>query len=218
MPIIFPLILEYVKNFEDADSFATSIGVLSDISRNLHDKFYPYVKDVMEILLLNLKNNLISVNIYGVILEFFGDVALAIEEKFTPYLKEVLSILEYAHETKIKKVKSSRSITGLKESIITGYAGIIQGLGNYTNFEEFKVYIPGLITLTIQFYFDKNGKDCVKKYCIGIIGDLGAAFKSNVKDALDTVAIKSIINRELKSSDVERKRDALWTKNILDKI
>jgi hypothetical protein len=218
MPIFFPLILGYIKNFEDLDSFETSIGVLGSISRDLQDKFYPYVKDAMEIFLLHLKNNLLPVSSYGLILEFFADVALSIRGKFSPYLKEVLLIYKYAYETKIKEIKSSSKIICLKESILEGYIGIIQGSRHSTNFESFKNYIPGLVTFIVQSYFDKHGSENLKKFCIGIIGDLGQTFKSNVKNSFDTLAIKSIINNELKSSNVERKKTALWTKDILSKI
>ena len=103
-----PFLLTALRNTAEYQVCHAAVGLVGDICRALSSAFQPYCADVMEVLLLNLRNDDVHRLVKPQILSVFGDIFLAVgphfQHLFHNYMEQVLATLCQASQAQVDRV------------------------------------------------------------------------------------------------------------------
>lgn len=215
-----PWLLQGLNNFQEYQVCAVAVGVVGDIARALGAGIGHQCETIIGILLSNLENKSLNRLVYPPILSCFGDIALAIGGEFVKFLPAVMSALSQACGTTIERDDPDlvEFLNTLRESIFEAYTGIIQGLRSDHAIFHFKDYVHHVVGFVEYAYNDRDKSEAVKRGVVGVIGDLGHAFGSDVKVSLNTQAIRNIITDAGNSPDQATRDVVNWARDILSHL
>jgi len=198
-----------------------AVGVVGDLSRALGPKITPYCDEIVSLLLQDLQSPMLNRNVKPPILSCFGDVALAIGGEFVKYLGVVMNMLQQASSTSVDTNDPDLLdyFNSLREAIFEAYTGIIQGLRSDSLTDpHFLPYVNHVVNFVGFVYADKARTDSVTRAALGVIGDLGHALGSRVKQPLSQPFVKSLIQECANSSNLQTRDVAIWVKEVIQKM
>ncbi|KAL3753542.1 hypothetical protein ACJRO7_000878 [Eucalyptus globulus] len=131
MPEFYNYLEMGLQNFEEYQVCAVTVGVVGDICRALDDKVLPFCDGIMELLLNDLRSEVLHRSVKPPIFSCFGDVALAIGDRFEKYVSYALPMMQGAAEICAQMDTDDEELMEygyqLKRSIFEAYSGILQG-------------------------------------------------------------------------------------------
>jgi importin subunit beta-1 len=118
-----------LRNYNEIDVCTISINIITDLCTSLQKKIEPLCDEIISILIQNLQSDL-DKTLKTLIISCFGDIALAIGVKFQKYLVFVTKVLKQAGDMKVSENNQEHVdyLNLLRESVLTAYIGILQGL------------------------------------------------------------------------------------------
>jgi len=206
-----------LRNYEESQVCAVAVGVVGDISRALGRKLVPFCDEIVALLLQDLQNPQLHRSVKPPILSSFGDIALAIGGDFLKYLNIVMTLLQQASSTTVNMEDDELVdyLNELREGIFEAYTGILQGLRTDSQVEQALGYSQHLVNFVAHVFNDPSRTDSVTRAAVGVLGDLGHAFKASVKPLLQQQFVRDMI-RECLASDLDSTRDvAKWVEDII---
>ncbi len=214
-----------LRNYEDAQVCIVAVGVVGDLSRALEKKLAPFCDPIIEIFLVNLRNQDVSRAVKPHILACFGDVALQIGGEFERFLHVTMTILGQAAMTtsnyNADDDEMVEHINHLRESILDAYTGIVQGLSadNKQGLLVQPAYLQPLVSLLMAISEDPNSEEAVLKRSIGLVGDLGSKLGDKVAAAIgfNNLWVQHLYKNIDEYSD-ETKKIASYTRSVLERL
>ncbi|KAJ1561406.1 karyopherin beta, partial [Nowakowskiella sp. JEL0078] len=177
-------LIRALSNHEEHQLCAIAVGLVGDVCRALGPAIAPFSGKLVNVLLQGVLNPSLLPQIKPKILSSFGDIANAIGENFEIYFEKIMGLLDQASKTEWKPDNYQENEYGneLREGIIDGYVGIVQGFRGAKNMESFNKFQPFLTN--IFSFLEKSANDLnhspeVVKGAVGLLGDLADVFPQN---------------------------------------
>jgi importin subunit beta-1 len=169
-----------LQNHEEHQLCLIAIGLIGDICRSLGLQALPYCDEFFTLLLADLSSEKLHRSVKPAIFECFGDIVLAIGGSFEKYAPTVLPIIFSACQIQVNDAMSADELdylVSLREGIVEGFVGIVQGLKTDAKVGMLEPYLPQLF----QFLeFAIADEDIVSTDLLmneaGLLGDLAEAF------------------------------------------
>ncbi|KAJ3130159.1 karyopherin beta [Nowakowskiella sp. JEL0407] len=173
-------LLRALSNHEEYQLCAIAVGLVGDICRALNAEISPGAGKIMEVLLQGLLSPVLPQHIKPKILSSFGDVANAIGDHFDLFFEKSMKLLEQASQTEWSPDNYQQNEYGneLREGVIDGYVGIVQGLRGKSpeSFQKFSPYLEGIFTFLHKAATDPQHSREVVKGVVGLLGDMADIF------------------------------------------
>lgn len=222
-----PFLLIGLKNSAEYQVCHAAVGLVGDICRAMGSGIIPFCDEIMTILLENLSNNDVHRLVKPTILSVFGDVALAVGTDFKKYLEVVLQTLMQASQAQVDRTDYDMIdyLNELREGCLEAYTGIIQGLkgeGTAANPTAELVLVQPHVAYIVQFVTvvaqDSEHSDGTISACAGLIGDMCAAFGSNMLHLLDVEPIAELLTQGRRSKTSKTKMLSQWATKEIRKL
>ncbi|CAE6374486.1 unnamed protein product [Rhizoctonia solani] len=204
-----PIIVNALKNHEDAALCTVCIGTIGDISRALQEKTVQYAAAFVSLLLESLQSQVMSRNVKIQVLACFGDVALSIGPEFAPYLETAMTVLKQAGEIQPNPLDYEMVdyVAQLREGILDAYVGIVAGFKSADKPEPLLPYVPTMLGLCARALSDEERPDTIVRAAFGLIGDLADLYsKGQIKQLLTEGWLTSALQQKPKGAPQETKR------------
>lgn len=226
MEMFKPYLLVGLTNSAVPQLNLTSIGMLSDLSRNLGEDLLPYSNDFMQALLTKLKEETYDKHAKAQILSVFGDFALAFGPKFEPWIATCLDMLHQASQIQPADRSDFDLVEyciKLRECAIEGYTGIIQGMKEKDGQPSRELnYLLPRVPLIIEFIrivaTDPDITDALLCSCCGLVGDIAENFGSSVAHLVQTPSVKELLSKGRRSRSEKTQQIALWAQSVIKKL
>lgn len=222
-----PFLIVGLKNISEHQVCLAAVGVIGDICRSIGKQVLPHCDELMYLLLEDLANESVHRSVKPHILSVFGDVALAIGTDFTKYLDVILKTLHQASQAHVDKTDFDLIdyLNELREGILEGYQGIIQGLkgdGEVANPEVDLVrpYVQHIISFIEQVAQDEDHTDSSVAACAGLLGDLCTTFGASLLPVVEAhgVALAELLTEGRRSKTGKTKTLANWATKEIKKL
>ena len=130
IPPFVPYLEGALRAYEDTQLCTVAIGLVGDIARALGEGAAPYAAGFMNLLLENLRSDVLARSVKIPILACFGDIALATGVHFEPYLDTTMTVLAQAGLIQATGMDFELLdyVQQLREGILDAYVGIVSGL------------------------------------------------------------------------------------------
>ena len=127
-----PYLYSALKAHEETDLCNVAIGIIGDICRSLGEQSSQYASAFMNVLLENLRSDVLNRNVKIPVLACFGDIALAIGTQFQPYLDATMGVLRQAGSLTPNPLDYELIdyVNSLREGILDAYIGVVQAFKN----------------------------------------------------------------------------------------
>lgn len=215
MPEFYKYLEMGLRNFEEYQVCAVTVGVVGDICRALEERVLPFCDGIMSELLKDLSSSQLHRSVKPPIFSCFGDVALAIGEHFEKYLVYAMPMLQSAAELSARQKDSADDElidynNQLRSGIFEAYSGLFQGFKS-TRPEVMQAYVEHILFFIENVYQDKERDDVVTKAAVGVMGDLADTLGAQARlQFLQHAFYKDFIGECMHSSDPQLKDTAEW--------
>jgi len=220
-----PYLIMGLKNIAEYQVCSAAVGLVGDICRAMGIKVSIYSTELMEVLMANLVDSNVHRTVKPQILSVFGDMALAMGPTFGQYLDHVMAALMQASQCEVDRQDFDMIdyLNQLREGCLEAYTGIIQGLkGDDTSpspemmrMQPHVGYIVKFITIVAQ---DPDHSDASVAASAGLIGDLCAAFGTNIVGLLDVEPISDLLTQGRRSKQTKTKNLSTWATKEIRKL
>ncbi|KAI3496956.1 hypothetical protein L1887_39334 [Cichorium endivia] len=181
MPDFWKYLEMGLKNIEDYQLCAISVGVVNDICRALDVKILPYCDSIMTLLLEDLSSGNLHPSVKPPIFSCFGDVALVIGERFEKYVSHAVPKMQEAADIcgdiDVNDEEMVEYGNQLKRSIVEAYSGILKVLKN-SKPELMLPHTSKLLKFIEVVIKDVHRDESVATAAVAILGDLAEALGS----------------------------------------
>lgn len=214
MKAFYPYLETGLKNFDEYQVCAVTVGVVGDLCRALNKAIMPYCDGIVMQLLKDLESNDLHRSVKPPILSCFGDIALALEGDFEKYLPYVMNFLKSAAALAMSEDEDLYDfVVALRQGIFEAYSGILQGFkqsGKATKLQECAE--PCMAFIEAIFKDSATRDDDVNKAALGVLGDLADALGQAVGASLRarTACVQGLINEFGQGDHAEL---AVWVKD-----
>jgi importin subunit beta-1 len=197
-----------------------AVGAVGDISRALEEKMQPYCDDIMQVLLSNLQNPQIERVIKPHIISTLGDIAMAVGKYYERYLPYVMGMLIQASQAKPDNLTTQEDVewfTTLRESILEGYSGILQGLSGEGKGDAFAHYLDNVVPFLSELAQNEDRDELLTRAAAGLIGDLAARLGPQVRQLLQLPFVIKLVMSALAGEDRQTKESGEFAKKAIEK-
>ena len=220
---VMPYITKGLSAVQQHAVCTASVGALSDIARAIGPNFARLNCDnIMHLLTAAAKNQALHRSVKPHILAAFGDIANAINDKFTRYLSTVAQILVWAAKTPKRPDDEDFClyVDNLREGILDGYTGILQGLRNgpHPQGDAFRPFITDLVNLVDLVWSDRDRTAAAELAVVGVIGDLATTVGKPAAASLKRPSILAILQQSSRHDDTEMREMAAWSREQLQSL
>jgi len=225
---VLPFLYEALNNHSEYQICSAAVGVVCDLSRSLSEKLSPYCDQIMTHLLTCLNDDKLHRSVKPQILSTFGDIALAIGSEFKKYLEHVLNTLGQACRAQVVKndCEMIDYLNNLRESCLSAYTGIIQGLRNAASTNAIAITDLQLVTAQLPFLVqfletianDSNKDDDVIGAAIGLIGDLVTTYGQQILQLVERESFEKLLVEGKRSKVMKTKTLANWAMKEIRKL
>ncbi|KAJ3358263.1 karyopherin beta [Allomyces javanicus] len=183
MPVVLPLLVAALNNYEERAVCPVAVGVVADLTRALDGEFLAFADGFMEVLGNLLVNAAVSTTIKPSIITCFGDIALAVGTHFEKYLTVVMGVLAQA----IAMVKDPAApnaaaspetvefIELMREAIVDALVGIVAALAPAGKGDLLIPYLDAMCTAMHAAASNlPQDPEHVVRQIAGLVGDLAA--------------------------------------------
>jgi importin subunit beta-1 len=173
MDALVPFLIAGLQNYEAFQVCTIIVGLLGDICRSIENDVTKYCSDIMTSLVRLLQDNHLHRSVKPPVLSCFGDIAMAIGPQFEPFLPMCLFMLSSAGSMQIPQDDEDliEYLQTLREAILEGYTGIIQGLRDGGRIDLMKPENIGNIISLLTTIADESDKDEeVVNKALGLLG------------------------------------------------
>lgn len=222
MPEFYKYLEMGLQNFEEYQVCAVTVGVVGDICRALDDKVLPFCDGIMELLLNDLRSEVLHRSVKPPIFSCFGDVALAVGDRFEKYVSYALPMMQGAAEICAQMDTDDEELMEygyqLKRSIFEAYSGILQGFKDSKS-EVMLPYASHLMQFIELVFKDRQRDESVTKAAVAVTGDLADALGPNIKLLFkDRAFLNDLLGECLQSDDEQLKETATWTQGMIGRV
>jgi importin subunit beta-1 len=205
MPGLHPFLLTSLRNSEAYQVCAVSVGLVGVISRAIVSNIQPFCEEIMCALVDALQNDTLHRSVKPPLLSCFGDIALAIGSAYEPYLQISLMMLFQAAQMKAPDNDDELIdyMNILREGILEGYTGIIQGLKEGGRAEFILPHIDAIMGFLELLASDRRNDydNKVLSRAVGLIGEIFSALGQQIKSQINTPYIFALLKEGHKCSD-----------------
>jgi len=185
MTALQPFLMAGLRNFEAYQVCTCAVGLVGDISRSIESNMQPFCDEIMSALIEALQNASLHRSVKPPVLSCFGDIAMAIGGAFEPYLQLSLMMLLQAAQTRAPEDDEELIdyVNILREGILEGYTGIVQGLKDGNRSELLLPYIEAIMGFLEMLANDRQSDfdNEVLSKAVGLIGDIASALGPQIK-------------------------------------
>eukprot|EP00732_Lithocolla_globosa_P000588 Lithocolla_globosa_v1_NODE_202_length_5196_cov_7.727290.p1 type:complete len:857 gc:universal NODE_202_length_5196_cov_7.727290:2583-5153(+) len=169
-----PLLSSALQNHEQQFVCAVAIGIVGQLCNTLGNSVEPYCHTFFTIFFHNLQQSALSQKIKPLILSSFGDIAQAIGSNFEQFFDPCMRILYQASQVRVapdsySNFKVIDYVNSLREGILEGYTGIVQGFGSV---EKLFPYFETMFDLVFHVSRDTDRWESVTRLAVGLLGDI----------------------------------------------
>jgi len=222
MNLLWPYLLNALKDFGSSSTYITAVLAISDVSRSVDSAtLLPYCDEILEALLNGLSSPTVESRAKPPTLSAIGDVALAITSRFVRYAPAVMSVLHQATEFEMPLDDEQHVAlrTELWEGILTAYSGVIIGLKEATPAEfadAVQIHTKAIIgfvnkianTLLVE---ELNPVEPLLRAICGLMGDLASGCGPSIALELRNPVAQRLIEVSASSPSYSQKtKDAAW--------
>lgn len=215
-----PYLMFGLQNAQEHHVCTVAVGIVGDLTHALKDKLMRYCDEIMQKLLANLGNPNIERNVKPHIISCFGDIALAIGGNITRYLNFIMMMLQQASQIKFDDMEfdNIEYLNQLRESILEAYTGILQGLSDGKQEDQFLPFVEHIVFFLDMIAKDTNTEDPITRAAVGIIGDMAKALGPKVAKLLPRPSVQNIIMAACRSQEENTKRQGEWAKEAVKQL
>jgi importin subunit beta-1 len=214
-----PLIVAGLKNFEAYQVCIVAVGLVGDICRNVESAIQPYCDNIMNAMVEDLKDSSIHRSVKPPVLSAFGDIAMAIGAAYQPYLQFSMLMLMQASNTQVPPNDEDliEYLNLLRESILEAYVGIVQGLRDGNQLNEFYPYVDQIFTFLELIATDPNRDEFVLSKAVGLIGDFAQLMGPVIRDTIMSKqpVVQKLLNDATSSSDQSLVETGTWARQVV---
>ena len=223
LPVVGPFIVFTLQRQDAVSLCKTGTMLIGDIARALGDNGKPFVADLVQPLITNLRNEGASSVVKVQSIESLADVVSNCKESTIPFINDVLTLIQEAANASVNVVKEEENVDlfeylkDLREAIIEFYENLVQGFSQQA--EVMFPFVPTITSYVLTISLDKyRPKPIIHRCCIGIIGDLCKIYSSRVRDLLRISSVLTYVQRYRTSNNLKIRELANWTFNLLNTI
>lgn len=215
-----PFLMFGLANAQEHHVCTVAVGIVGDLTHALKDKLMRYCDEIMQKLLVNLGNPNIERNVKPHIISCFGDIALAIGGNITRYINYIMTMLQQASQIKFDdgEFDNIEYLNQLRESILEAYTGILQGLSDGKQHDQFLPFVENIVFFLDMIDNDKNTEDSITRAAVGIIGDMAKSLGTKVNKLLPRQSVQNLIMSACRSQDGNTKRQGMWAKEVIKQL
>ncbi|KAF3782494.1 Importin subunit beta-1 [Nymphaea thermarum] len=213
-----------LRNYDEHEVCAVTIGVTGDLCRALDDKILPFCDSIMTVLLQNLSCDQLHRSVKPLIFSCFGDIALAIGENFNRYLVCTMPMLrsaaEFIMQSRFEDDEGIEFANQLRSGILEAYSGIFQGFKSSSSKTQILMpYAGHILEFLESIYQEREMDDTVTKAAIGVLGDLADTLGVSAAPLLrQSVFYRDFVDECLSSDDYMIKETAEWAQLTVRRV
>ncbi|KAE8217643.1 hypothetical protein CF319_g8317 [Tilletia indica] len=218
LPAFLPFIVSGLKNHEEYQLCAISVGLVGDICRALGEKSALYCDDFMTAFCENLQSPTLHRDVKPAVLSAFGDVAIAIGAQFEKYLPVAQGLLAQAGmlQSSPTDYEMLDYVVALREGVCEAYTGIVSGLRGSGRADLLQPHVEQMLKF-IAIVAQANAsydEETLTRGVVGLVGDLAASFPNGeLKAPLGQPWILSLIkSARSRHNGAETRRVAGWAR------
>ncbi|KAK0534203.1 karyopherin Kap95 [Tilletia horrida] len=218
LPAFMPFIVSGLKNHEEYQLCAISVGLVGDICRALGERAAQYCESFMAALFENLQSPSLHRDVKPPVLSCFGDVAMAIGAQYEKYLQVSQAMLQQAGmiQSAPTDYEMLDYVIALREGVCEAYTGIVSGLRGSGRVDLLQPLVENMVNF-IAIVAQSNAEyseETLTRGVVGLLGDLAAAFPNGeLKPLLGQPWILSLIkSARSRQNGAETRRVAAWAR------
>lgn len=160
MPNFINFLLMGLRDIEDYQVCAITVGVVGDVCRALEGDVMTYCDQIMLELLKNLSDNQLHRSVKPPIFSCLGDIALAIGDGFDKYMEHAIPMLQGAAEVSVHIQGVDDDIleytNSLRNGILEAYSGILQGFKGSAKAQLLNPHAPHIVHFVGGLYLERD--------------------------------------------------------------
>ncbi|KAK0554630.1 karyopherin Kap95 [Tilletia horrida] len=215
-----PFIVQGLKNHEEYQLCAISVGLVGDICRALGEQAAEYCDGFMAALFENLQSPNLHRDVKPPVLSCFGDVALAIGARFEQYLQAAKAMLSQAGmvQASPNDFEMYDYVVSLREGVCEAYVGIVSGLRSSGRVDLLQPLVENIVSFVaiVSQSISASGysEETLARGVVGLLGDLAASFPNGeLKQMLGQPWILSLIkSARSRHNGSETRKVAAWAR------
>jgi len=215
-----PALAEFLKagleNFQSYQVCNITVGLVGDIARSVETKILPYCNDIMTGFVQALQNEFVHRSIKPPILSTFGDIALALGHLYVPYMQVSVMMLMQASTTTVDETTDDEEmieyVNQLREGVLEGYTGIIQGLKDGGRVDSIAPYFAQIMEFLELCSSTQNRSYEVLGKAAGLLGDIANAFGAGLKEPLSKPFVQNLLQAAFQNGDDNTKNTCNWAR------
>jgi importin subunit beta-1 len=219
MTALQPYLMAGLRNFEAYQVCTCAVGLVGDISRAIENSMQPFCDDIMSALIEALQNASLHRSVKPPVLSCFGDIAMAIGAAYEPYLQLSLMMLLQAAQTRAPEDDEELIdyVNILREGILEGYTGIVQGLKDGNRAELLLPYIEAVMGFLELLASDRRNdfENEVLSKAVGLIGDIASALGPQIKIHLGKPYIFELLKDGTKCGEPSIVNTSQWAMGVV---
>eukprot|EP00804_Cyclotella_cryptica_P027312 CCRYP_019635-RA/>CCRYP_019635-RA protein AED:0.18 eAED:0.18 QI:0/-1/0/1/-1/0/1/0/692 len=219
MTALQPFLMAGLRNFEAYQVCTCAVGLVGDISRSIENNIQPFCDEIMSALIEALQNASLHRSVKPPVLSCFGDIALAIGAAYEPYLQLSLMMLLQAAQTRAPDDDEELIdyVNTLREGILEGYTGIVQGLKDGNRAEVLLPYIEAIMGFLELLASDRRNDydNEVLSKAVGLIGDIASCLGSQIKNHISKPYIFVLLNEGNGCGDQSIVSTSQWAMGVV---
>lgn len=217
-----PILLAALANHAEHQVCRVAVGLVGDIGRALGEGVLPYCDLLITHLIQNLQSAQLPRDVKPPILSCFGDIALAINGHYTKYLEVTMTVLLQASQVRTEPSSSDDLmdyVMTLRECILEGYTGIIQGLKSGGMASTMLPYVKNMVQLAYEIsMMDAQRTDALTRGATGLLGDIADSLGVQVAAELRHSWIEQLLRDARLSHHTPTKEVGKWASVIVRRV
>lgn len=222
MTALQPFLMAGLRNFEAYQVCTCAVGLVGDISRSIENNMQPFCDEIMSALIEALQNASLHRSVKPPVLSCFGDIALAIGAAYEPYLQLSLMMLLQAAQTRAPDDDEELIdyVNILREGILEGYTGIVQGLKDGNKQEALMPYIEAILGFLECLAGDRRNdyENEVLSKAVGLIGDIASSLGPAIKTQMNKPYILQLIQEGTQCGDQNIMSTSQWAMGVVSQV
>ena len=219
MQALQPFLMQGLRHFEAYQVCTCAVGLVGDISRSIESNIQPFCDEIMSALIEALQNASLHRSVKPPVLSCFGDIAMAISGAYEPYLQLSLMMLLQAAQTRAPDDDEELIdyVNILREGILEGYTGIVQGLKDGNRTEVLLPYIEAIMGFLELLAGDRRNDydNEVLSKAVGLVGDIASALGPKIKEQINKPYILQLIQEASTCDDPNVVSTAQWAMGVV---
>lgn len=219
MTALQPFLMAGLRNFEAYQVCTCAVGLVGDISRSIENNIQPFCDEIMSALIEALQNASLHRSVKPPVLSCFGDIALAIGAAYEPYLQLSLMMLLQAAQTRAPDDDEELIdyVNTLREGILEGYTGIVQGLKDGNRAEVLLPYIEAIMGFLELLASDRRNDfdNEVLSKAVGLIGDIASCLGPQIKNHIGKPYVFELLNEGNGCGDQSIVSTSQWAMGVV---